>query len=645
MINNNHIHHNLKQGISAWDVSSSGAINPMILSNVIEYNYTGVYLLQASGYVADNQINHNYIPGDMNSGAGVMVSGATAEPYFERNHIEGNYTGFYVTNNGKPVLGDLSIYHAWAQGENVIVNNIDANGILHSVYCDTYPNASFVIKAENNNWGVATADEIAIGINDHNDNPALPTVDFEPFLTPVMPTSIVGSYVYNGQYPFNNAILEIISVANGSVLFVRPLDSDSISVAVPVEESFYAQVVLNRQDSVGLLYGVSGGYLNPTVFSPGDFAPVEIGSITVSDAPPPLYEKVGDFIEENDLVLFPVMNGMGVYGWRNLDWVTVEGDFLILRRNLRRTPGGEVVTNIPGGAVFRKYQNVISGDSWTETRVVDENGTIVPFTVTMNGCNTYLGIYGYDLYTCKTPDGNVRYKLMDSPEGKYLYQYQNGWLQSRERLIASGGQTPFGTAVLTLFLPEAPVYQPSYLAYNSDLFEIQPPTWQVHLMWQGPMLAANNWTHYRIFRNDAMIAEIPFWEMEYIDNWNPSLGGTWYNVCAWDGENLSESTNFVVVMISDNEDEYVSPVVMSFYPNPVPRGNELKVKLQNLGEREAELNIFNLKGQKVYSTKSNSDTLLWNRKDTKGRSCAAGVYFMKLKIAGKEVYSRKLVLQ
>ena len=86
----NHIHHNHKQGITAWDSVSSGAIAPFISENVIEYNYTGIYLLQASGYIADNQINHNFIPGDMNSGAGVMVSGITTEPYFERNTITGN---------------------------------------------------------------------------------------------------------------------------------------------------------------------------------------------------------------------------------------------------------------------------------------------------------------------------------------------------------------------------------------------------------------------------------------------------------------------------------------------------------------------------------------------------------------------------
>ncbi len=56
-----------------------------------------------------------------------------------------------ITNNGKPVLGDLTINHIWARGENTIINNIDANNHNNSVYCDVYPNASFIIMAENNN--------------------------------------------------------------------------------------------------------------------------------------------------------------------------------------------------------------------------------------------------------------------------------------------------------------------------------------------------------------------------------------------------------------------------------------------------------------------------------------------------------------
>ncbi|MDD3633513.1 MAG: right-handed parallel beta-helix repeat-containing protein, partial [Candidatus Cloacimonetes bacterium] len=72
LIQNNHIHHNFKQGITAWDLVGVNAIQPQILNNIIENNLTGIYLLNSSGYIADNIIRNNFIPGDANSGAGVM---------------------------------------------------------------------------------------------------------------------------------------------------------------------------------------------------------------------------------------------------------------------------------------------------------------------------------------------------------------------------------------------------------------------------------------------------------------------------------------------------------------------------------------------------------------------------------------------
>lgn len=181
-IANNHIHHNNKQGITAWDLMSVSAIQPQILNNNIENNLTGVYLLNSSGYVADNYIRNNYITGNANSGAGVMVAGATSAPYFERNDVYGNYTGFYLGTNAQPCLGDLASTDNRAQGGNRIYNNIDGSSILHSVYCYSYTNAAIVIKAENNYWGTNDASEIPLGIQDHFDDPALATVDFDPFV-------------------------------------------------------------------------------------------------------------------------------------------------------------------------------------------------------------------------------------------------------------------------------------------------------------------------------------------------------------------------------------------------------------------------------------------------------------------------------
>jgi hypothetical protein len=646
-ISYNHIHHNLKQGISAWDVSSSGAINPLILNNVIEYNYTGVYLLQASGYVADNQINYNFIPGDMNSGAGVMVSGATSEPYFERNTVIGNYTGFYVTNNARPILGDLALNHVWAQGENIITDNIDANNVLHSVYCDAYPTATNVIKAENNNWGTSNIDEIAAGINDHNDNPALPTVDYAPFLSPISPTSLIGSYTYNGTADVTEVKLQLIAQASGAVINEVLLLSSPFTVQAMVTEQFYVMIVMTTA-ATNMLYGCAGGFINPTIFSPGDFVPVDLGTIAVTDAPAPRYEIIGAPIEESGLTLYPIMNGFALYGWQQLDWVYISGDNLIFKRNVTRSPDGELVTELPDGTIYKKFQNILPDDTWYETRIVDNAGTAQTFTVTNTPCSTFLGTVGYQLLTRKTGGGLVIDKQITSAEQNNLYRYQNGYVVAQENILHFGLENPISVYSTTLFVPEPASPNPSYLAYNPDIWNEGTSQMQVRLFWQAPAQGAHSWIHYRIYRNEQLLTEIPFTQSEFTDTSLPNPEGyLYYQVCAWDGSVESELTNVATVIIVNNDDNIQQPVTVQVYPNPTAfsaHGN-LEIKLSNLQDKTAELAIYNIKGQKVHSQQLVGDSIYrWNGKDKHGNSSAAGIYFLKVQVKGESPVIRKLII-
>lgn len=643
VIDNNHIHHNYKQGISAWDVVSSGAINPYILSNIIEYNYTGIYLLQTSGYVADNQINYNFIPGDMNSGAGVMVSGATSEPYFERNHIEGNYTGFYITNNARPVLGNLSIYHAWAQGENVIMNNIDANGILHSVYCDAYPQAANIIMAENNEWGVATAAEIAIGINDHNDNAALPTVDFEPFLIPVLPSTLIGNWVYNGSQEYTNAILELIRPGTGEVFYTCILSTGNIELTLPIEGGFYAQVVLSGPAIPGL-YGCAGGYLNPTVFYPGDLVPVELGTITVSDTPPPRYELIGEAIQENGLTLYPLMHGKGLYSWQSLDWVYAVENYLYLKRNVRRTPVGDQVTELPDGAQYAKFQNFGEHDLWNEVRVREDGSLETEILAERSPRSTYLGMTAYSLTQRRIGLNWTLDMLMQTPDGDFLYRIsETGSLLAKEQVLPLGTPNALGLPPLKLFMPQEPSPNPTFLSYDTDILGDDGTFWELRILWIPP--AGGNWTHYKIFRNGELWGTQPF-NSHYIHDtqWNPSMGTTEFVVYAWDGSNLSEPTNNILIYSTGNEDELVIPAQVFCYPNPVLRNSGLQIEIKNLQNRKAEISVFNLKGQKVHSQLVSDEKYFWNGRDNRSQSCAAGIYFLKVKIDGEAERTRKIVM-
>ena len=176
LIRGNNIHHNVWQGISAWDITGGAHINPQIEQNEISYNLTGIYLYFASGVVDSNYIHHNFVSGNPNSGAGIMIGGASSAPIFTHNEITGNFTGFFITENAIPNLGDLSNYCSDDDGENHIYENIDETGHTWSVYNMSAQN----IKAENNLWDSNDSAEISQTIYDGNNNPAFGLVDFEP---------------------------------------------------------------------------------------------------------------------------------------------------------------------------------------------------------------------------------------------------------------------------------------------------------------------------------------------------------------------------------------------------------------------------------------------------------------------------------
>ena len=187
LIQNNYIHNNLKQGITCTDMFSAGTINANIYNNVIESNLTGVYFYNCGGTLDNNDITDNFIPGDMNSGAGVMCYGTGATPNIVNNTISGNYTALYIVNSANPYMGNSASMNPLQQGQNTLVNNIDANGTNNTIYVYNCSN-TYTIMAENNTWDSDNFIEIAATIHDHEDMSSLPPVDFDPIFA--------GAFVY-----------------------------------------------------------------------------------------------------------------------------------------------------------------------------------------------------------------------------------------------------------------------------------------------------------------------------------------------------------------------------------------------------------------------------------------------------------------
>lgn len=176
----NHIHDNIWQGITAFDITGQGNISLNCENNIIERNLSGIYLLYARGHFNSNIIRDNFIAGNANSGAGIMIGGdisSTGMPaIFTYNIVTGNFVGFYLVNDGSADLGCIIDYCSDNDGFNEIYANIDETGTTYSVY-----NASSNgFWAQNNIWDSTDYDIISQTIIDGNDNPSYGIVEFDP---------------------------------------------------------------------------------------------------------------------------------------------------------------------------------------------------------------------------------------------------------------------------------------------------------------------------------------------------------------------------------------------------------------------------------------------------------------------------------
>ncbi|MDP2173038.1 MAG: right-handed parallel beta-helix repeat-containing protein [Candidatus Cloacimonadaceae bacterium] len=649
-ITDNHIHHNFKQGITAWDITGTNAIQPLIQANLIEYNLTGIYLLNASGYVDNNVIRHNFITGDMNSGAGVMVSGATTQPYFEDNDIYGNYTGFYVTNNAMPVLGDLSIYHAWAQGGNRIFDNIDAVGDLHTVFCAAYPNSANVIKAENNYWGTNDPIQVAAGINDHADSPALPTVDFDPWLSITPPAQISGSYLYLGQHVLQNPQLQLINVSEGYIMDVLPLsEGEPFQFQTDYQGQFYAVITATTVANGSSVYGIAGGFDQPTVFIAEPGAVINIGQIQFDDAQPHRYERVGTPVFEDGRMLYPVMKGFFVYHFDSVNWLYQQGDYLYLKKHERLLGAETFVFNLPPGTIWNKISNLNHADSWTRTEIIDHTGmqqlTQIDYHQLVDchqGARTW--------YVQKDYQDNIISQTMTSLNLQLLFTHApSGFLHRKEEITGPVADFILEAGLSWRYTPVFAPQGPSYLSYDPTYELLNPRI--VTFFWQAPALDewGNTWTHYRVYLNYAVYAEIPFSQCSiYLDELDLH---TFYviHVTATDGENESYPSNSIFLTPVSNDDNVQKPRQLSVYPNPFSptRSEGLSIDLKNAPAGRIELSIHNQRGQLVKSHQAEHGGDLqyrWNGKDTGGKTCASGIYFIRIKSPGEKDILKKVLL-
>jgi hypothetical protein len=640
IIEHNYIHSNFKQGITAWDVVGAGAINATIRHNHIEGNLTGIYLLNSSGTVHDNLIINNFIPGDTNSGAGMMIGGATSMPYIAGNTLTGNFTGFYITSNAMPVLGDLSIDHAFAYGQNIIRDNIDGSGTLHSVVCASYPNSGNVIKAENNDWGVYSAAEIAIGIMDQNDNAALPTVDFEPWYQPQSGITISGSYSWDTEdyddLPPQDLKLLVVDRDSREIMESHVLTGNPFSIESFVDNYFFA--VITAVDPSREIWGAMGGLDGYTSIDHSQ------GNIVLDD----IYLDAWQHYDAVAKGPIETIEGREVWGefhrflmfpFHKVDYFYDEGDYRYIYKHEYRDEEGWHSIDFPWGTTYYKILNLQYNDAWHQNCV--EDGELVQYFFLyyhddegrdiLNGIPPHLSEY---------QKSKMRIRDEES-DHIYLINEDNYTVKHYEVVVEN-------PVLWKQYHKPLPIY-PTELSLKSS-FDEETSTYNLQLIWVPPTDSGVEFTEYRVFMlrpgyGPTCLAIFSYGiTRTYLVESIMAAGQVQFWVEACDDYSISMPSNIVTFDFSVSNADLVQQPELKIYPNPVSfrAGNALHAEVK--GIKQAELKIYNLRGQQVLSTKLHEEKFSWNGKDAKGKAVGSGIYFMRVESGGKQLLSRKLVI-
>ena len=103
--------------------------------------------------------------------------------------------------------------------------------------------------------------------------------------------------------------------------------------------------------------------------------------------------------------------------------------------------------------------------------------------------------------------------------------------------------------------------------------------------------------------------------------------------------------------LTGSENDFITPVAdaqLINYPNPFNPQTTISFSLDNI-KKHTEIEIFNLKGQKVKNLKIDNpkigkNTVIWNGKDNNNKQVASGIYLYSLKQDGKIIQTEKMII-
>jgi len=174
---------------------------------------------------------------------------------------------------------------------------------------------------------------------------------------------------------------------------------------------------------------------------------------------------------------------------------------------------------------------------------------------------------------------------------------------------------------------------------------------EIILTWQMPQARTRELELFRIYRSSygAVFAQIDSTtELSYTDQIF-TIGNYRYYVVAKYTNGVSLPSAIAEMEITHSPDDITpsSPILSQNYPNPF--NPVTKIEFYVPVASQVELEIFNIKGQKVKVLANNQyeqgyHELTWKGKDESERNVGSGVYFYRLKVNNKTTAVKKCLL-
>jgi hypothetical protein len=232
---------------------------------------------------------------------------------------------------------------------------------------------------------------------------------------------------------------------------------------------------------------------------------------------------------------------------------------------------------------------------------------------------------GWGLSTQQSYNGAK--SLADSPTGNYLNN-----VDSYAKLAAPVNLSSFVNVSLSFYVKSSIWQDGDYCALE---FSTDNNNWNTLDYYDGSFA----WTQ-KTYNLNGLIGQQLYLRFHMVTN----------NYQSMDGIYIDDFRIYGSGVVS-NPEEYQAPIVSSLtiYPNPFSDVAKLSVSIDTKNSARAELDIYNIKGQKVasllnkYLTKGNH-AVEWNGCDSSGNKAGSGVYYAVLRLNGEKSQARKLML-